>query len=122
MYCHHHGAQSYLTLCAPMDCGPPGSSVHGIFQARILEWVAFPTPGDLPDPGVEPASCIAGGPFTTVPSRSPKRLHSLLDTNLKEEHATYYINSIKEQAHHYLKFRNNKTQQFLVKKVHTLGI
>ena len=33
-------AQSYLTLCAPMDCGPPGSSVHGIFQARILEWGA----------------------------------------------------------------------------------
>ena len=35
-------AQSCLTLCDPMDCGPPGSSVHGIFQARILEWVAIP--------------------------------------------------------------------------------
>ena len=34
-------AQSCLTLCDPMDCGPPGSSVHGIYQARILEWVAF---------------------------------------------------------------------------------
>ena len=33
-------AQSCLTLCDPMDCSPPGSSVHGIFQARILEWVA----------------------------------------------------------------------------------
>ena len=33
-------AQSYLTLCDPMDCDPPGSSVHGISQARILEWVA----------------------------------------------------------------------------------
>ena len=30
-----------LTLCNPMDCGPPGSSVHGSFQARILEWVAI---------------------------------------------------------------------------------
>ena len=39
-------AQSYLTLCDPMDCTPPGSSVHGIFQVRILEWVAFPTPGE----------------------------------------------------------------------------
>ena len=29
------------TLCDPMDCSPPGSSVHGIFQARILEWVAI---------------------------------------------------------------------------------
>ena len=33
--------QSCLTLCDPMDCRPPGSSVHGIFQARILEWVAM---------------------------------------------------------------------------------
>ena len=32
--------QSCLTLCNPMDCSPPGSSVHGIFQARILEWGA----------------------------------------------------------------------------------
>ena len=31
--------QSCLTLCNPMDCSPPGSSVHGILQARILEWV-----------------------------------------------------------------------------------
>ena len=36
-------AQSYLTLCNPMDCSPPGSSVHGILQARLLEWVAMPS-------------------------------------------------------------------------------
>ena len=36
-------AQSYLTLCDLMDCSPPGSSVHWIFQARILEWVAVPS-------------------------------------------------------------------------------
>ena len=35
-------AQSCPTLCDPMDCSPPGSSVHGILQARILEWVAIP--------------------------------------------------------------------------------
>ena len=35
-------AQSCLTLCDRMDCSPPGSSVHGILQARILEWVAVP--------------------------------------------------------------------------------
>ena len=34
-------AQSWLTLCDPMDCSPPGSSVHGIFQARVREWVAI---------------------------------------------------------------------------------
>ena len=33
--------QSCLTLCDPMDCSPPGSSIHGIFQARILEWAAI---------------------------------------------------------------------------------
>ena len=36
--------QSCPTLWDPMDCSPPGSSVHGILQARILEWVAFPSP------------------------------------------------------------------------------
>ena len=47
---------SGLTLCTSMKCSLPGSSVHGIFQARVLEWVAFPSPGDLPDPGMEPGS------------------------------------------------------------------
>ena len=41
-------AQLCLTLYSPMDCSLPGSSVHGIF---LLEWVATPTPGDLPNPG-----------------------------------------------------------------------
>ena len=40
--------------CNPMDCS--SSSVHGILQARILEWVAMPTPGDLPNPGIKPRS------------------------------------------------------------------
>ena len=35
--------QSCLTFCNPMDCGPPGSSVHGILQARIKEWVSVPS-------------------------------------------------------------------------------
>ena len=47
-------AKSPPALCSPIDCSPPGSSVHGILQARILEWVAFPPPGDLPNPGMEP--------------------------------------------------------------------
>ena len=41
------------TLCNPMDYSPPGSSVHEISQERILEWLPFPSPGDLPDPGLE---------------------------------------------------------------------
>ena len=46
---------SCLTLCDPMECSWPGSSVHGIFPARILQW-ACPPPGDLPHPGIKPTS------------------------------------------------------------------
>ena len=48
--------QSCLTLCDPMDGSTPGSSVQGILQARILEWVAMPSSRDLPDPGIKPES------------------------------------------------------------------
>ena len=47
-------AQSCPTLCNPMKSSPPGSSIHGILQARILAWVAMPLPGDLPHAGMEP--------------------------------------------------------------------
>ena len=50
-------SETYPTLCDPMDCGLPGSSVHGILQVRVLEWVAMLSPpGNLPDPGVQPKS------------------------------------------------------------------
>ena len=49
-------AQLCSTLCDPMDCSPQGSSVHGISQVRILEWVAIPFSGDLPNPGIEALS------------------------------------------------------------------
>ena len=50
-------SQSCPTLFDPMDSSPPGSSVHGILQARVLEWIAIlKSPGDLPDPGIEPKS------------------------------------------------------------------
>ena len=38
--------QSCVTLCDPMDCGLPGSSVHGISQARILQWISIPSSRD----------------------------------------------------------------------------
>ena len=44
-------AQSCPTLCNPMDYSSPGSSVHGILQARIVEWVATSSCRDLPHPG-----------------------------------------------------------------------
>ena len=55
-----------LSLCNIMFYSLPGSSVHGILQARTLEWAAFPSPGDLPHPGVQcESSTLAGGFFIT---------------------------------------------------------
>ena len=60
--------QSCPTLCDPMDCSTPGSSVHGILQPRIVKF-PFPSPGDLPDLGIEPTPYVAlaleGRFFTT---------------------------------------------------------
>ena len=69
-------AESCETLGYPLDCSPPGLSVHGIFQARILEWLPLPTSGDLPDPGIELASLVSPafvGEFLPIPS-SPLEL------------------------------------------------
>ena len=67
--------QSCLTLCNPMDCSLPASSVHGILQARILEWVAMPSSRGSSWPRdqthVSCVSCIAGRFFTTEPLGSP---------------------------------------------------
>ena len=65
-----------------MDCSPPTSSVHGILQARILEWVAMPPPGDLPNPGIELSSlsfpALGGGFFTTEPPGKPPEILTFL--------------------------------------------
>ena len=76
--------QSCPTLCDPMDCSPPGSSIHGILQARILEWVAIPfSRGSSPPRDQTHISYVNGigfgkqvlyhqrhlrSPFTTVPA------------------------------------------------------
>ena len=66
---HAKPVQSCLTLCDPVHYGLPVSSVPEIPQAGILEWVACPPPGDLPDLGIKPASSVspalAGEFFTT---------------------------------------------------------
>ena len=65
--CHTDTKRPHLGMCAV--CSPPGSSVRGILQARILEWVALPSSRGLPNPGIKPASlmslALAGGLFTT---------------------------------------------------------
>ena len=76
-------AESCPTLCDPMNYSSPGSSVHGIFQARILEWVAISFSRDLPVPGIELASlaspAVASRFFTTAPFRKPiLQVHMML--------------------------------------------
>ena len=66
---HVQSFQSCLTLCEPMDCSPPGSSVHGILQAGILEWVAMPSSKGSSQPRarthISYVSCTGRQFFTT---------------------------------------------------------
>ena len=70
-------AQLCLTLCNPADCSSPVSSVHGILQAQILEWDAFPSPGEVPNTGIEP-----GFPALQTDSLPSESLGKLLKPGL----------------------------------------
>ena len=78
-------AKSCLTLCDPMDCSPQGSSVHGILQARILEWVAisFSRASSQPRNRTQ-ASCIIGRFFYQL-SRKGDKWRQLKDIFIKQE-------------------------------------
>ena len=92
---HHHWLHGVVCVCVcvcvcvfvfscsvmsdslyPMGCSLPGSSVHRIFQARILEWVANSSSRDLPNPRIEPVSpALAGRFLTTAPTYSIFKSH-----------------------------------------------
>ena len=69
--------------CDPMDCSLPGSSVHGVFQARILEWVVI----SFSDPRIKPMSpTLAGGFFTTeLPGKPHVSLHTVNKPTCKSQ-------------------------------------
>ena len=73
-------AQSCPTLCNPMDCSLPGSSVHGILLARTLEWIAIPFCKGSSNTGIEPRSltspALAGQFFTTSTTQEAEGLYS----------------------------------------------
>ena len=99
-------AQSSPTLCDPMDCSPPGSSVHGIFQARILEWVAISSPGDLPDPGVKRVSpvspSLSGTLFTTeLSGKSSLALIIAFQVFTIYDWLVHHLDSIDRAFHHH---------------------
>ena len=65
--------KSCLTFCGPLDCSPPGSSVHGILKARVLEWLAISFSRGSSDPVIEPTSpTLAGRFFIAEPPGKPK--------------------------------------------------
>ena len=63
----------HVQLCDPMDCSPPGSSVHRILQARILEWVVLPFSRGSLDPGIKPGSpTMPADPLQSEPPGKPQ--------------------------------------------------
>ena len=61
------------TLCNPMDCSPPGSSVHGIPRQGCWSGLPCPPPGDLPNPGIEPRSpALQAGSLLSEPAGKPE--------------------------------------------------
>ena len=81
-------AQSHLTLCNPMDCSPPGSSGHGILQARILKWVAisfFSWSRDRTQ-----VSCTVEGFLTIWPTREARKSRRIPKEHLLPLHWLHY--------------------------------
>ena len=94
-------------LCDPMDCSPPGSSIHGIFQARVLEWVAIPFSRRSSWPRDRTrVSCIAGRCFTVWATRkesnqtNPNRgtLHKATSQNSSQKNVTKDQNKTKTRG------------------------
>ena len=77
--------QLHLTLCDPLVCSLPGSSVYGISQARVLGWVAISFSRDLPNSGIEPTSpVLAGGFFTTLVTWEAPQTYTVLYVKLEK--------------------------------------
>ena len=74
-------SQLCLTLCDPMDCSPQGSSVHGIFQARILEWVAIPLSRGSSRPSDWTLVCSIAGRFLTIWATMVPCIHLALQSS-----------------------------------------
>ena len=75
---------SCLTLCDPMDCSPPSSSVHGILQARILEWVAIAFFRRSSQPGFKPGSLALQA--DSLPSEQPEKQAKSIKNLLERIH------------------------------------
>ena len=90
-------AQLCPTVCYPMNYSPSGSSVRGILQARLLEWVAMPSSRGSSHPGIEPGSLMSAAPL--APSGKP----------------------IKQLGFNFYKFEKEKMCLRLVSSIHCLS-
>ena len=89
-------AQSYLTLYNPMDFSLPGSSVHGILQAWILEWVVIPFSRDLTDACIEPRSSVlqVDSSLSESPGKSP---HKILQPQIIRNNISNWFFNVKNK-------------------------
>ena len=87
--------QSCSTLWDPMHCSPPGSSVHRILQARMLEWVAIPFSRGFSQPRDQPGSpALQAHSLSTKPPGKPRRLESLLFIKRQYFYISNYVSPI----------------------------
>ena len=103
--------QSYLTLCDSMDYSPPGSSVHGILQTRILEWVVIPSSKGSSQPRNRTCVFCIAGRFPTVLATQPMWLAAIstlyphphpLPCPTEFREPVWYSVDFKDQLHHFL--------------------
>ena len=92
------GAQSCPTYCNPVDCSPPGCSVHGVFRQKYWSGLPFSSPGDLPNPGIILMSLasfvLEGRFFTTLPPGKPKNQV----TEKKSDYKIYQVPAWEEKV------------------------
>ena len=102
--------QSCLTPCDPMDCSPPGSTVHGILQARILEWVAKPsTRASFQPRNWTVISCVGGYIFCT---HTHTHTHTYTYTHTHTHtHTHTYLGEGNVKPHHILAWRIPLTKE-----------
>ena len=109
--------QSCRTLCDPMNCSTSGSSIHGILQERILEWIAILSPEDLLDPGIEPGSPALQA--DSLPSVTREALYSPDDLTTDCHFFKYLDNFLQAKCFHnqeaenaFQEFHESKSMDF----------
>ena len=120
-YKHAKSLQSHVTLCDPVDCSPPGSSVHGILQARILEWVAIPFSRRSSQPRDRTqVSHIAGGFSTNWTTREAQKVIIRHQNQAKSTFFPTVLSKCKPKCQKYLAQITVFTKRFPIRIISTI--